>query len=145
MYIFKQPGIGGEVTCHQDATFLYTEPLSVVGPVVRARGRDDRERLPVGPARRPSRAAAQPLPARPGDGLFLETIDAAAWPDADAVPLPARRGSLIVLHGLLPHLSGANRSAALAPRLTLHVIDGTPAIPRTTGCSGRRSCRCADS
>src|SRR3954463_5939271 len=23
MYIFKQPGIGGEVTCHQDATFLY--------------------------------------------------------------------------------------------------------------------------
>src|SRR5438270_8986514 len=31
MYIFKQPNIGGEVTCHQDATFLYTEPLSVTG------------------------------------------------------------------------------------------------------------------
>ena len=31
MYIFKQPRIGGEVTCHQDATFLYTEPLKVVG------------------------------------------------------------------------------------------------------------------
>ena len=31
MYIFKQPRIGGEVICHQDATFLYTEPLSVVG------------------------------------------------------------------------------------------------------------------
>ena len=31
MYIFKQPGIGGEVTCHQDATFLYTEPASVTG------------------------------------------------------------------------------------------------------------------
>jgi phytanoyl-CoA hydroxylase len=31
MYIFKQPRIGGEVTCHQDATFLYTEPLSVMG------------------------------------------------------------------------------------------------------------------
>ena len=26
MYIFKQPHIGGEVACHQDATFLYTEP-----------------------------------------------------------------------------------------------------------------------
>src|SRR6266487_5109370 len=23
MYIFKQPNIGGEVTCHQDATFLF--------------------------------------------------------------------------------------------------------------------------
>ena len=31
MYIFKQPRIGGEVICHQDATFLYTEPLSVTG------------------------------------------------------------------------------------------------------------------
>ena len=26
MYIFKQPGIGGEVTPHKDATFLATEP-----------------------------------------------------------------------------------------------------------------------
>ena len=26
MYIFKQPKIGGEVTSHQDSTFLYTEP-----------------------------------------------------------------------------------------------------------------------
>src|SRR6266542_1279670 len=31
MYIFKQPNIGGEVACHQDATFLYTEPPSVTG------------------------------------------------------------------------------------------------------------------
>src|ERR1041384_1543966 len=31
MYIFKQPNIGGEVTCHQDRTFLYTEPIDIVG------------------------------------------------------------------------------------------------------------------
>lgn len=31
MYIFKQPRIGGEVKPHQDATFLYTEPQSVLG------------------------------------------------------------------------------------------------------------------
>ena len=30
MYIFKQPNIGGEVVCHQDATFLYTEIEDVV-------------------------------------------------------------------------------------------------------------------
>src|SRR4030081_2915557 len=30
MYIFKQPEIGGEVVCHQDSTFLYTEPETVV-------------------------------------------------------------------------------------------------------------------
>ena len=31
MYIFKQPKIGGEVVCHQDSTFLYTEPESTIG------------------------------------------------------------------------------------------------------------------
>ena len=31
MFIFKQPHIGGEVACHQDATFLHTEPMSVKG------------------------------------------------------------------------------------------------------------------
>ena len=31
MLIFKQPGIGGEVTWHQDGTFLLTEPQSVTG------------------------------------------------------------------------------------------------------------------
>src|SRR5690606_37784437 len=31
MYIFKPPHIGGEVTCHQDSTFLYTDPMTVVG------------------------------------------------------------------------------------------------------------------
>lgn len=31
MYIFKQPGIGGEVVPHQDSTFLYTSPPSVIG------------------------------------------------------------------------------------------------------------------
>jgi phytanoyl-CoA hydroxylase len=29
MYIFKQPGIGGEVRWHQDATFFETTPISV--------------------------------------------------------------------------------------------------------------------
>jgi ectoine hydroxylase-related dioxygenase (phytanoyl-CoA dioxygenase family) len=32
MYIFKNPGIGGEVTAHQDATFLHSQPdLKVIG------------------------------------------------------------------------------------------------------------------
>ena len=31
MYICKQPFIGGEVRCHQDATFLHTEPDRLLG------------------------------------------------------------------------------------------------------------------
>ena len=56
-------------------------------------------------------------------------LDATPWPVADAVPLPARRGSLIVLHGLLPHLSGPNRSQRSRHAYTLHVIDGAARYP----------------
>ncbi|XP_036213417.2 uncharacterized protein Phyhd1 isoform X3 [Bactrocera oleae] len=31
MYIYKNPGIGGEVISHQDSWFLHTEPNSVIG------------------------------------------------------------------------------------------------------------------
>ena len=31
MYIFKPPRIGGEVICHQDSTYIYTEPESCYG------------------------------------------------------------------------------------------------------------------
>lgn len=31
MYIFKNPGVGGEVKSHQDATYLYSEPSSTIG------------------------------------------------------------------------------------------------------------------
>ncbi len=61
---------------------------------------------------------------RGADGLALETLDPTPWPVAEAVPLQARRGSLIVLHGVLPHLSGPNRSPRSRHAYTLHVIDG---------------------
>jgi phytanoyl-CoA hydroxylase len=31
MYIYKNPGVGGEVTSHQDGSYLFTEPNSTVG------------------------------------------------------------------------------------------------------------------
>lgn len=31
MYIFKNPGVNKEVTSHQDSTFMFTEPTSVIG------------------------------------------------------------------------------------------------------------------
>ena len=42
----------------------------------------------------------------------------------DGISLEARHGTLIVLHGQLPHLSGANRSAKSRHAYTLHLIDG---------------------
>jgi phytanoyl-CoA hydroxylase len=124
MYIFKQPNIGGEVVCHQDATFLYTEPLSVTGfwfaleDATRENG--CMWALPGG-----HKLGLKKRFARDGQGATkFETFDETPFPPDDLVPLEARQGTLIVLHGLLPHLSYANRSAKSRHAYTLHLIDG---------------------
>ena len=129
MYIFKQPGIGGEVTCHQDATFLYTEPLSVTGLwfALEDAGVENGclRALPGGHRRglksRFLRAA--------GGGTRFETFDESPWPDEGLVPLEVKKGALIVLHGLLPHLSRANRSPRSRHAYTLHVVEAGARYP----------------
>jgi phytanoyl-CoA hydroxylase len=75
MYIFKQPNIGGEVTCHQDSTFIYTEPIEIAG-------------------------------------LWF-----------------ASKGSLILLHGLLPHRSLENTSDRSRHAYTLHLVPAEANYP----------------
>ena len=40
-----------------------------------------------------------------------------------------KKGALVVLHGLLPHLSRANRSPRSRHAYTLHLIDGRARYP----------------
>lgn len=128
MYIFKQPGIGGEVSWHQDSTYLYTEPMSCIGFWFALEDADSTNggmmAMPgahVGPLRKRFR--------RSGDTLITETIDGAPWPDAPALSLDAKKGSLIVLHGLLPHYSSPNRSDRSRHAFTLHCIDANAHYP----------------
>ncbi len=129
MYIFKQPGIGGEVGCHQDATFLYTEPASVVGfwfALEDARVANGCLRVIPGGHRTGLKARF----ARTADGgLAMATLDASPWPTDRLVPLETPKGSLVVLHGLAPHYSGPNRSPDSRHAYALHVIDGTARYP----------------
>jgi phytanoyl-CoA hydroxylase len=46
------------------------------------------------------------------------------YPAEGLVPLEARRGTLVLLHGALPHRSGPNRSDRPRHAYTLHAIDG---------------------
>lgn len=128
MYIFKQLGIGGEVSWHQDSTYLYTEPLSCIGFWFALEDADSSNggmlAMP-GAHRGPLRKRFR----RDGDALITETLDDTPWPDQPAVKLDAKKGSLVVLHGLLPHYSSANRSARSRHAYTLHVIDGACTYP----------------
>lgn len=129
MYIFKQPNIGGEVTCHQDATFLYTEPMTVTGFWFALEDATLENgclwAIPgghkLGLKKRFSRAK--------GGGTKMEVLDDSPWPDDQLVPLEVKAGTLIILHGLLPHMSYANRSPKSRHAYTIHVVDGAAEYP----------------
>lgn len=129
MFIFKPPGIGGEVVCHTDSTYLYTEPMSCIG-LWFALEDATRENgcmwaLP-GRHREPLKSRFR----RKADGtLGMDVLDPEPWPAEGTVPLEVRCGTLIVLHGQLPHLSGPNRSAKSRHAYTLHIIDGACRYP----------------
>ena len=64
------------------------------------------------------------------DGTIFEVLDATPLPvPSELVPLPVAAGTLVVLHGLLPHWSDVNRSARSRHAYSLHCIDGEAAYP----------------
>ncbi len=129
MYIFKQPNIGGEVTCHQDATFLYTEPMTVTGFWFALEDATLENgclwAIPgghkLGLKKKFSRAQA--------GGTKFEVLDDSPWPDEQLIPLEVKAGTLVLLHGLLPHMSYANRSPKSRHAYAVHLVDGTAEYP----------------
>ncbi len=75
---------------------------------------------------------------------MTETLDPSPYPTGPKVALDAKKGSLVVLHGLLPHWSGPNRSDRSRHAYTLHVIDGARGVSRRQLATARRgTCRYA--
>ena len=122
MLIFKQPRIGGEVVWHQDASFLITEPQSVVGFWWALEDATlDNGCLWVADERGPLRERY----VRRGDGFVTEALDPTPWPSGgDIRPLEVEAGTLVVFDGLLPHASAPNRSAHSRLAYSLHIASG---------------------
>ena len=124
MLIFKQPAIGGEVRWHQDATFFVTEPVSVTTFWFALEDAAlDNGCLWVEPGghRGPLRERFVHADGR----LQMQPLASTPWPRMEqAVPLPVQAGTLVVLHGLLPHYSAPNRSGVSRLAYSLHVTDG---------------------
>jgi phytanoyl-CoA hydroxylase len=80
MYIFKQPGIGGEVGWHQDATFFDSTPVTVTTfwfALEDATLQNGCLCVEVGGHRSPMRERF----VRSGDVVTMEKLDATPWPD----------------------------------------------------------------
>ena len=123
MYIFKQPRIGGEVVCHQDSSFLATEPLSCVGFWLALEDANESNGCMWAEPGGHRRALRQRF-VREGRSTRMATLDPAPLPTDGLVPLPAAKGTLILLHGQLPHRSGPNLSDRSRHAFALHLIDG---------------------
>ena len=129
MYIFKQPRIGGEVTCHHDAAFLYTEPLRLVGLWFALEDATiDNGCLWAIPGGHKLGLKSRFVRAD-GGGTRFEVFDDTPWPEENLRPLEVKQGTVIVLDGLLPHLSRENRSPKSRHAYTLHVIDASANYP----------------
>jgi len=128
MYIFKQPEIGGEVVSHQDSTFLYTEPETVVGFWFALEDATvDNGCLWAMPGGH--RFGLRTRFVRTDTGVAFKALDDGAPADGELVPLEAPKGTLVLLHGRLPHQSGPNRSSRSRHAYSVHIIDGTADYP----------------
>ncbi len=123
MLIFKHAKIGGVVDIHQDASFLYTEPHSCIG---------------FWYALEDATTENGCLWAKPGGhqtslrswfrkketgGTELHFLDETPYSMEGMIPLEVKKGSCIVLHGLLPHYSLPNTSGKSRQAYAIHTID----------------------
>ena len=89
MVIFK-PRIGGEVDCHQDATFLHTDPVSVTGFWFALEDADETNGCLVGiPG--VQNAGLRERFHYEGDRLVMDKLGEKDWPVEREVPSPPRR------------------------------------------------------
>jgi len=127
MVICKQPFIGGEVNSHQDSTFLYTTPESCIGlwlalePATTANGC-------MWAARGGHESPLKSRFHKQGEEMVMTALSDTMLADC-TTPLEADTGTLVVLHGRLPHLSHENKSAASRYAYALHLIDGDSIYP----------------
>lgn len=123
MYIFKPPRIGSAIYCHQDSTFLYTEPESCIGFCFALEDATLENGcmhfIPGG-----HKGPLKKLHYRDGNGyLKFKTLDDTPWPENATIPAEVKAGSMVIFDGRSPHLSSANLSDKSRHAYTLHVID----------------------
>ncbi|MEL7296053.1 MAG: phytanoyl-CoA dioxygenase family protein [Pseudomonadota bacterium] len=125
MYIFKQPGIGGEVRWHQDASYLMAEGRGVTGIWVALEDASQENGcLWVQPGQHRSPLRERYLVDWESRRGALETLSDEPWNGEDyGIPVEVSAGSVIVFSDRMPHYSSTNTSARSRHAFTLHVAE----------------------
>ena len=128
MYIFKQPKIGGEVVCHQDSTFLFTKPESATGFWVALEDATI-ENGCLWVAKGAHKGPLREIFKRINNKMKFITLDNTPFEKTDTA-LEVEKGSLVLIHGRLPHYSCENKSNKSRHAYTFHIIDGEAYYPK---------------
>lgn len=123
-FIFKQPKIGGEVSVHQDSTFLYTDPPTVVGLWIALE--DATKENGCLWSILGSHKEGQPRRRflRDPDGKLTFNKPSDEFDLSDFQPLEVKAGTMVVIHALNQHYSAPNLSSTSRCAYILHAIDG---------------------
>ncbi|XP_007475173.1 phytanoyl-CoA dioxygenase domain-containing protein 1 isoform X4 [Monodelphis domestica] len=126
MYIFKQPHFGGEVTPHQDATFLHTKPLGRVLGIWIAIEDATLENgclwfIPGSHTDGISRRMVRVQVGSVGCTNFIGSEQ--VYEDSRFIPTPIHKGGLILIHGEVVHKSELNHSTHSRHAYTFHLME----------------------
>lgn len=128
-YIFKSPRIGGNVTAHTDSTFIYTDPHTCLGVWIALEDADQENGcLWTLPGSHKLPLKNRFVRNRTNDGtLFIdfegEEIKDLTWDLDKMIPIEAKAGDAVLLHGQNVHLSHPNHSNRSRNAYVLHLID----------------------
>lgn len=122
MYLLKQPKIGNKVDLHQDSSYIYTQPESCIGLWFALEDANKNNGcLWALPGCHKSTLRQRMI--KKGLQVQMQTIDETSFDLCQAIPLEVSAGTLIVLHGRLPHYSEYNHSAVSRHAYSLHAVD----------------------
>lgn len=122
MFLFKQPYIGGPVACHQDSSFLYTEPDSLIGIWVALEDASKENGcLWVIPEGHNSPLKFRSTRNQKGE-VEYEIFDDTPWELHKMKPIEVSKGTAIIMHGRLPHMSLENHSSKSRHAFSVHLI-----------------------
>lgn len=131
MMIFKHARIGGVVDIHQDATFLYTEPTSCIGFWFALEDATKENGCLWATPGGHHTSLRTRFNRKEGGGTAMTTLDDEPYSMEGIIPLEVKKGTCIVLDGLLPHYSLPNTSGRSRQAYSIHVINRNAHYPET--------------
>ncbi len=124
MHHVQQPNIGGEVVPHQDSTFLYTDPLSVVGFWIALEDSTKENGCLWSLPGSHKAGVRRKMTVKDGKTSFQPPT--AEQFDLDSfTPLEMKAGSMVILHGNNIHYSKENTSPKSRNAYSVHYVEGT--------------------